>query len=151
MDERLDERGARLIRWGQRCQRVGLQMAALGLLGGLMGVISRNAAGLTEAEQRASGYAEFLAWLFGAIFLLGLLVVLPAASIFYRRAGAVCRWGVQPEGRTAELDEEGEDLAQREILSPWLGWPLWALVALASLALIYALLFHGLPSWFAKG
>jgi hypothetical protein len=149
MDERPDDRRASLIRWGVRCQKLGLQMAAVGLIGGLVGVISRELAGLTKAEQRASGLVVFLYWFFGVIFLTGLLVVLPASSIFYRRAGIVRRSDANPIEADGDLDEATAEVTQREILPRWIGWPIWAVVTVASLVLIYALLSYGLPSWFA--
>jgi hypothetical protein len=150
MDETPDDRRARLIRWGVRCQKLGLQMAALGVIGGLVGAISRESAGLTEVQQKASGLVVFLYWLFGVIFLTGLLVVLPSSSIFYRRAGIVVSLDAKPNEAHGNLAEASAEVAQREILPRWIGWPIWAVVTVASLILIYGLLFYALPSWVAR-
>ena len=125
-------------------------MAAAGFIGGLVGVMSREAAGLTEAEQRASGFAVFLYWFFGVLFLTGLLVVLPTSSIFYRRAGVVRRSDAKPIEADGDLDEATTEITLRELLPRWLGWSIWAVVTVASLLLIYALIFYGLPSWLAR-
>ena len=150
MDDRPGDRRASLIRWGVRCQKLGLQMAALGLVGGFAGVIWRESAGLTEAEQRASGSVVLLYWFFGVMFLTGFFVVLPASSIFYRRAGVVRRSDATPHESDGDPDETTSEELQREILPRWIGWPIWAVVTVASLLLIYALLFYGLPNWFAR-
>jgi hypothetical protein len=150
MKERPDDRRASLIRWGVRCKKLGLQMAAVGLIGGLVGAISRELAGLTEAEQRASGLVVFLYWFFGVIFLMGLLVVLPTSSIFHRRAEVVRRSDAKSIEADGGLCEATAEVTLRRILPRWIGWPAWAVVTLASLLLIYALIFYGLPSWFAR-
>jgi hypothetical protein len=126
-------------------------MAAVGSIGSLVGAISRELAGLTEAEQRASGRVVLLYWFFGVIFVAGLLVVLPISSIFYRRAGVVLRSDAKPIEADGDLDEATADVTRREVLPRWIGWPLWAVVTAASLALIYTLLFYSLPAWFARG
>jgi hypothetical protein len=150
MDERPDDRRASFTRWGVRCQKLGLQMAAVGLIGALVGAISRELAGLTEAEQKASGLVVFLYWIFGVIFVTGLFLVLPASSIFYRQAGVVRRLDAKPKEAVDDLDEASSEITQSEILPRWIGWPIWAVVTVASIVLSYALLFHGLTSWFAR-
>jgi hypothetical protein len=150
MDAKRLDRRARLIRWGGRCQKLGLQLTALGFLGGLAGVVSRESAGLTEAEQRASGSVILLYWVFGVMFLMGLLVVLPASSIFYRRAGVVIQRDANSPGSDGDSEKMESDV-QHELLPTWLGWPIGAVVTIASLLLIYAVLFHGLPARLRRG
>jgi hypothetical protein len=151
MTRALNERRAQAFRRASRIMRAGVRLAAFGLMGLAIGWVMRERAGLTEAEQAASTLGSYLVWLFSACFVVGLFIVLPISSLAYRRAGLV---GGQRDVRESAVAEEGSaevrEIATRELLPRWIGWPSWSFVAAISLWLIYVVLVHGIPSWFDR-
>jgi hypothetical protein len=131
------------FRLGHKVERGGALIFVFGLVGLRAGGVSRWSAGVTEAEQTASGLGSFLVRLFLGAFVGGLLIVLPFSSLLRRRAS-----------RLASVDAAGEIDAgggRQWQLPGWLGWPLWAITTAAALYLIYMLVRYGIPMYFARG
>ena len=104
-------------------------------------------------RQTALAGVLFLALAIGLVLILymdppedlpGRLVVWHGRPYFRARSR---REAVEADG---DLDEATTEVMRCEILPRWIGWPIWAVVTVASLVLIYALIFYGLPSWFAR-
>jgi hypothetical protein len=135
------ERRFRIARF---VEAVGCRMFLVGLLGYAGGFVSARFSGITGREQSVSALGQFLVWLFFALSVGGLLVVLPFSSLLYRRARRL-----SPSGGVDELDPRSP--AERAELPAWFGWPLWAFVGAAALWLTYLLVRYGIPAYLSNG
>ena len=125
-------------------EAVGVRLFLIGVMGYIVGSVSAGVSGFSQSEQTESTLGQVLVWLFFGFTVGGLLVVLPFSSLLYRRARRL-----SPSDRADELDPR--PASARAELPAWIGWPLWAAVALAALWLTYVLLRYSIPAYLDRG
>jgi len=140
-----EERPTPAMRLAQRVESLAWVLLTVALLGGIaQQVVMRNSA-VSQEELVATVQGRALAWVLSGVFVLSVLFLLPVSSLLRRRA---TRLRAVQRGEVPSFFERSGGTGRA--LPPWIGWPLWTLVTLASILLIYVLVAYSIPEYIAS-